>query len=83
MSLSLAQTAPKVRAAMRLLPDEAAYAVSVEIQHAIEMVVLQSTVDVLLLDVDSNVAILSRSPVVDAKANGGGNALLATYRCAE
>ncbi len=37
----------------------------------------------LLLDVDSNVAILSRSPVlIDAKANGGGNALLATYRCA-
>jgi Bardet-Biedl syndrome 7 protein len=71
------QASSKARSAMRLLPAEAAYLLTVEIQHPIEFVVLQSSVDLLLLDVDSNVAILSRSPP-DPK---NGNQVLATYRC--
>lgn len=75
--LIAAEASSKARSAMRLLPAEAAYLLTVEIQYPIEFVTLQSSVDLLLLDVDSNVAIMSRSPS-DAK---NGNEVLATYRC--
>lgn len=60
-------------------PDEAAYQITVEIPMPIDIVCLQSSVPVDLLDVDSNQAIVSVSP----PNMENGNTLLATYRCQE
>jgi Bardet-Biedl syndrome 7 protein len=67
----------KVKSGQRLLPEEACYLLSVEISMPIDVVAIQSSVPVMLLDVPSNVAVVSRSPQ-DGK---NGNEVLATYRC--
>ena len=52
----------KVNTNMLLDPEQAAYKFTLEIPLPIDTVVLQSLIPVDLLDVDSNVAILSRTP---------------------
>eukprot|EP00455_Lapot_gusevi_P042479 TRINITY_DN5044_c0_g1_i10.p1 TRINITY_DN5044_c0_g1~~TRINITY_DN5044_c0_g1_i10.p1 ORF type:complete len:516 (-),score=135.30 TRINITY_DN5044_c0_g1_i10:44-1498(-) len=69
----------KIRSSLRLLAEEACYLVTLEIQHPIDVVVLHSNVDVMLLDHTSNLAIVSKSPA-DPR---NGHELLATYRCQE
>uniref|UniRef100_A0A7S1C5K1 Bardet-Biedl syndrome 7 protein homolog n=1 Tax=Bicosoecida sp. CB-2014 TaxID=1486930 RepID=A0A7S1C5K1_9STRA len=69
----------KVKEAFTLDADEAAYKLNLEIPMPIDVVALQSQVPVDLLDVDTNDAIVSRTP----PDRDNGNALLATYRCQE
>ncbi|XP_065058986.1 Bardet-Biedl syndrome 7 protein homolog [Rhopilema esculentum] len=57
--------------------DDASYTLSIEVETAIDTVLLQSDVPVDLLDVDKNSAVVSYSSC-DADS---GNFLLATYRC--
>ncbi|XP_032873072.1 Bardet-Biedl syndrome 7 protein isoform X1 [Amblyraja radiata] len=57
--------------------DDASYSLTLEVQTAIDNVLLQSDVPIDLLDVDKNSAVVSFSGC-DA---GNGNFLLATYRC--
>ncbi|XP_078396201.1 BBSome complex member BBS7 isoform X2 [Cetorhinus maximus] len=57
--------------------DDASYSLTVEVQTAIDNVLLQSDVPIDLLDVDKNSAVVSFSGC-DAE---NGNFLLATYRC--
>lgn len=58
--------------------DDASYSLILEVQMAIDNVLIQSDVPVDLLDVDKNSAIVSFS-VCDTEISG--NFLLATYRC--
>ncbi|XP_063314314.1 Bardet-Biedl syndrome 7 protein [Pelobates fuscus] len=58
--------------------DDASYSLILEVQMAIDNVLIQSDVPVDLLDVDKNSAIVSFSNC-DTETNG--NFLLATYRC--
>ncbi|CAH2300646.1 Bardet-Biedl syndrome 7 isoform X1 [Pelobates cultripes] len=58
--------------------DDASYSLILEVQMAIDNVLIQSDVPVDLLDVDKNSAIVSFS-ICDTETNG--NFLLATYRC--
>ncbi|XP_072112203.1 Bardet-Biedl syndrome 7 protein isoform X1 [Mobula birostris] len=58
--------------------DDASYSLTLEVQTAIDNVLLQSDVPIDLLDVDKNSAVVSFSGC-DAEQNG--NFLLATYRC--
>lgn len=60
--------------------DDACYQLTVEIESAIDCVVLQSTAAVELVDIDSNVAIVSKTPPSDASK---GSKVLATFRCQE
>ncbi|XP_048473512.1 Bardet-Biedl syndrome 7 protein isoform X2 [Rhincodon typus] len=57
--------------------DDASYSLTIEVQTAIDNVLLQSDVPIDLLDVDKNSAVVSFSGC-DAE---NGNFLLATYRC--
>eukprot|EP00112_Aurelia_sp_Birch-Aquarium-sp1_P006695 Seg1733.6 transcript_id=Seg1733.6/GoldUCD/mRNA.D3Y31 product="Bardet-Biedl syndrome 7 protein" protein_id=Seg1733.6/GoldUCD/D3Y31 len=57
--------------------DDASYTLSIEVQNAIDTVLLQSDVPVDLLDVDRNSAVVSYSSCDP----DSGNLLLATYRC--
>ncbi|XP_041050183.1 Bardet-Biedl syndrome 7 protein isoform X2 [Carcharodon carcharias] len=57
--------------------DDASYSLTMEVQTAIDNVLLQSDVPIDLLDVDKNSAVVSFSGC-DAE---NGNFLLATYRC--
>lgn len=69
----------KIKEAFELDPEEAAYKLTVEIPVPIDIVALQSQVPVDLLDVDTNAAIVSRTP----PDRENGNLLLASYRCQE
>ncbi|XP_054259851.1 Bardet-Biedl syndrome 7 protein homolog [Macrosteles quadrilineatus] len=62
---------------MTLVKDTAVYQLMIEVETAIDNILLQSDVPLDLLDVDKNSAVLSRS----ACAPGSDNQLLATYRC--
>ncbi|XP_072898956.1 Bardet-Biedl syndrome 7 protein isoform X2 [Hemitrygon akajei] len=57
--------------------DDASYSLTLEVQTAIDSLLLQSDVPIDLLDVDKNSAVVSFSGC-DAE---NGNFLLATYRC--
>ncbi|XP_071950481.1 BBSome complex member BBS7-like [Antedon mediterranea] len=57
--------------------DDASYNLSIEVQVAIDNVLLQSDVPIDLLDVEKNSAVISYS----ACDSENGNFLLATYRC--
>ncbi|XP_006629230.1 Bardet-Biedl syndrome 7 protein isoform X1 [Lepisosteus oculatus] len=61
-----------------LCQDDASYSLTLEVQTAIDNVLLQSDVPIDLLDVDKNSAVVSFSEC-DSEPNG--NFLLATYRC--
>uniref|UniRef100_A0A8C4X5D7 Bardet-Biedl syndrome 7 protein homolog n=1 Tax=Erpetoichthys calabaricus TaxID=27687 RepID=A0A8C4X5D7_ERPCA len=61
-----------------LCRDDASYSLILEVQTAIDNVLLQSDVPIDLLDVDKNSAVVSFSGC-DSEPNG--NFLLATYRC--
>ncbi|XP_019647281.1 PREDICTED: Bardet-Biedl syndrome 7 protein homolog [Branchiostoma belcheri] len=60
-----------------LSKDDASYTLSLEVQSAIDNVLLQSDVPIDLLDVEKNSAVVSFS----ATEPESGNFLLATYRC--
>ncbi|KAM4708731.1 BBSome complex member BBS7 isoform 2-T2 [Discoglossus pictus] len=61
-----------------LNPDDASYSLILEVQMAIDNVLIQSDVPVDLLDVDKNSAVVSFS---GCDTEPSGNFLLATYRC--
>ncbi|XP_016429094.1 BBSome complex member BBS7 [Sinocyclocheilus rhinocerous] len=61
-----------------LCQDDASYSLTLEVQTAIDNLLLQSDVPIDLLDVDKNSAVVSFSEC-DSESNG--NFLLATYRC--
>uniref|UniRef100_A0A3Q3IW34 Bardet-Biedl syndrome 7 n=1 Tax=Monopterus albus TaxID=43700 RepID=A0A3Q3IW34_MONAL len=61
-----------------LCQDDASYSLTLEVQTAIDHLLLQSDVPIDLLDVDKNSAVVSFSEC-DSEPNG--NFLLATYRC--
>ncbi|XP_053734595.1 Bardet-Biedl syndrome 7 protein isoform X3 [Synchiropus splendidus] len=61
-----------------LCRDDASYSLTLEVQTAIDNLLLQSDVPIDLLDVDKNSAVVSFSEC-DSETNG--NFLLATYRC--
>ncbi|XP_061541807.1 Bardet-Biedl syndrome 7 protein isoform X2 [Phycodurus eques] len=61
-----------------LCQDDASYSLMLEVQTAIDNLLLQSDVPIDLLDVDNNSAVVSFSEC-DSEPNG--NFLLATYRC--
>ncbi|XP_054846504.1 Bardet-Biedl syndrome 7 protein isoform X2 [Eublepharis macularius] len=58
--------------------DDASYSLVLEVQTAIDTVLLQCDVPIDLKDVDKNSAVVS---VVDCESEPNGNFLLATYRC--
>ncbi|XP_060102819.1 Bardet-Biedl syndrome 7 protein [Heteronotia binoei] len=58
--------------------DDASYSLVLEVQTAIDTVLLQCDVPIDLKDVDKNSAVVS---VVDCESETNGNFLLATYRC--
>ncbi|KAG7328903.1 hypothetical protein KOW79_007077 [Hemibagrus wyckioides] len=61
-----------------LCQEDASYSLTLEVQTAIDNLLLQSDVPIDLLDVDKNSAVVSFSEC-DSEPNG--NFLLATYRC--
>ncbi|XP_072192025.1 BBSome complex member BBS7 isoform X2 [Excalfactoria chinensis] len=58
--------------------DDASYSLILEVQAAIDIILVQSDVPVDLLDVDKNSAVVSFS---NCDSDPHGNCLLATYRC--
>ncbi|KAK5896675.1 hypothetical protein CesoFtcFv8_009813 [Champsocephalus esox] len=62
-----------------LCQDDASYTLMLEVQTAIDNLLLQSDVPIDLLDVDKNSAVVSFSECDSEQPNG--NFLLATYRC--
>ncbi|XP_062331811.1 Bardet-Biedl syndrome 7 protein [Osmerus eperlanus] len=62
-----------------LCQDDASYTLTLEVQTAIDNLLLQSDVPIDLLDVDKNSAVVSFSECDSEQPNG--NFLLATYRC--
>jgi Bardet-Biedl syndrome 7 protein len=62
---------------MTLCREDAAYSLTLEVQTAIDNVLIQSDVPIDLLDVERNSAVVSYSTCEP----GSGNYLLATYRC--
>ncbi|GFG34141.1 hypothetical protein Cfor_08141 [Coptotermes formosanus] len=62
---------------MTLCREDASYSLTLEVQTAIDNVLIQSDVPIDLLDVEKNSAVVSYS----ACEPGSGNYLLATYRC--
>ncbi|KAM9833164.1 Bardet-Biedl syndrome 7 protein isoform X3 [Syngnathus typhle] len=62
-----------------LCQDDASYSLTLEVQTAIDNLLLQSDVPIDLLDVDNNSAVVSFSECDSEHPNG--NFLLATYRC--
>lgn len=74
----LAASAPfTVQDTCKLEPEEACYVLNIEAGMPIFAVGIQSSISLQLLDVASNVAIMSRSPPDEEN----GNLTLATYRC--
>jgi Bardet-Biedl syndrome 7 protein len=71
----------RLKASFALDDSDSCNAIVVEIEMPIDCVIVQSTADVDLIDVDSNVAIVSKTTVSEPKP--GGSRLLATYRCQE
>lgn len=67
----------KVKADLKLIPEEACYKLGVEINVPIDIVVLQSTVPVMLLELENSTAMLARTPA----ESKDGNELLASFRC--
>nr|XP_002127808.1 Bardet-Biedl syndrome 7 protein homolog [Ciona intestinalis] len=66
-----------------LSPNDSSYTLSIEVQTAIDHIVLQSDVPIDLLDVESTSAVVSYTtnpPSTDGSSNTD-NFLLATYRC--
>ncbi|CAL9706501.1 unnamed protein product [Knipowitschia caucasica] len=61
-----------------LSQEDASYSLSLEVQTAIDNLLLQSDVPIDLLDVDKNFAVVSFS---ECDSEHNGNFLLATYRC--
>ncbi|XP_035280608.1 Bardet-Biedl syndrome 7 protein isoform X1 [Anguilla rostrata] len=64
---------------LTLCQDDASYSLTLEVQTAIDNLLLQSDVPIDLLDVDKNSAVVSFSECDSEQPNG--NFLLATYRC--
>ncbi|XP_028315349.1 BBSome complex member BBS7 [Gouania willdenowi] len=62
-----------------LCQDNASYSLTLEVQTAIDNLLLQSDVPIDLLDVEKNSAVVSFSECDSEQPNG--NFLLATYRC--
>ncbi|XP_023646690.1 Bardet-Biedl syndrome 7 protein isoform X2 [Paramormyrops kingsleyae] len=62
-----------------LCQEDASYSLTLEVQTAIDNLLLQSDVPIDLLDVDKNSAVVSFSECDSEQPNG--NFLLATYRC--
>nr|XP_057920584.1 Bardet-Biedl syndrome 7 protein isoform X1 [Doryrhamphus excisus] len=62
-----------------LCQDDASYSLTLEVQTAIDNLLLQSDVPIDLLDVDNNSSVVSFSECDSEQPNG--NFLLATYRC--
>ncbi|MBN3296985.1 BBS7 protein, partial [Amia calva] len=62
-----------------LCQEDASYSLTLEVQTAIDNLLLQSDVPIDLLDVDKNSAVVSFSECDSSEPNG--NFLLATYRC--
>ncbi|KAJ4432478.1 hypothetical protein ANN_21097, partial [Periplaneta americana] len=62
---------------MTLCREDASYSLTLEVQTAIDNILIQSDVPIDLLDVERNSAVVSYS----ACEPGSGNFLLATYRC--
>ncbi|KAM9795580.1 BBSome complex member BBS7 [Neosynchiropus ocellatus] len=62
-----------------LCRDDASYSLTLEVQTAIDNLLLQSDVPIDLLDVDKNSAVVSFSECDSEQPSG--NFLLATYRC--
>ncbi|KAK6298582.1 hypothetical protein J4Q44_G00316370 [Coregonus suidteri] len=62
-----------------LCQDDASYSLTLEVQTAIDNLLLQSDVPIDLLDIDKNSAVVSFSECDSEKLNG--NFLLAMYRC--
>jgi Bardet-Biedl syndrome 7 protein len=70
----------RLKESFMLDAEDACYQLTVEIESAIDCVVLQSTAQVELVDIDSNVAIVSKTPESDASKS---SKVLATFRCQE
>ncbi|KAM8848390.1 BBSome complex member BBS7 isoform 1-T1 [Synchiropus picturatus] len=65
-----------------LCRDDASYSLTLEVQTAIDNLLLQSDVPIDLLDVDKNSAVVSFSECdSEVSQQPNGNFLLATYRC--
>ncbi|XP_053734593.1 Bardet-Biedl syndrome 7 protein isoform X1 [Synchiropus splendidus] len=65
-----------------LCRDDASYSLTLEVQTAIDNLLLQSDVPIDLLDVDKNSAVVSFSECdSEVSQQTNGNFLLATYRC--
>jgi len=75
-SLIAADVQFKMKDKWTLKPEDACYQLHIELSMPLETVLLQCDVPIELLDVDSNVAIVSRTP-----AAPGSTSVLATYRC--
>jgi len=69
----------RLKQSFMLDAEDACYQLTVEIESPIDVVVLQSTAAVDLVDVDSNVAIVSKTP----QPADSSTKLLATFRCQE
>jgi Bardet-Biedl syndrome 7 protein len=69
----------KLKQSFALLPAEACYLLTIEIDMPLDCVTLQSNIPVMLLDVDSNGALVSRTERDEKQ----GNELLANYRTTE
>ena len=68
----------KLKDKWALCPEEACFQLTVELAVPLETILLQCDVPIELLEADSNVAIVSRTPPAP-----GATGLLATYRCQE
>lgn len=71
-----------VNSKFQLNPALGAYDVSIEVPVNIHSVVLHAAVPIDLLESESNLAIVSKTPV-DASGNNNNTHFLATYRCLE
>lgn len=66
----------KVKESFRLLPEEACYLLTVEINIPMDVVLIQSDVPVMLLDMEDSTAMLARTPPNSQERNE----LLASFR---
>jgi len=64
-------------------PEDGTYKITVEVPCALSMVLLQSSVHVDVVDLESNEAIMTKCPIDKADPVNSKNKLLASYRCAE
>eukprot|EP01006_Ploeotia_vitrea_P030187 TRINITY_DN62654_c0_g1_i1.p1 TRINITY_DN62654_c0_g1~~TRINITY_DN62654_c0_g1_i1.p1 ORF type:complete len:784 (+),score=456.15 TRINITY_DN62654_c0_g1_i1:348-2354(+) len=61
-----------IKSRLKLLPDEACYVLSVEVQSPIDTIMLQSDVSVILMDNESSSAIVSQTTSSSNSGNGNG-----------